>query len=82
MDPINNIKVEQKSKIIKVDKYQKAEMYLIYYMLQSSEVIELYEKNVGYIPTLKYRQLAKYILQFNKNNNRKYHKLIVNNRLS
>ena len=47
-------------------KYQKAEKYLLYYMLSSGEVIELYLNKVKYLPTDKYRSLARSIVQYYK----------------
>lgn len=54
--------IEEKTKY--QTKYQKAEKYLLYYMLSSSEVIELYLHKVKYLPTEKYRSLARSIVQY------------------
>ncbi len=64
---INEI-VEQKNK--KLTKYEKAQMYLIFYMLKSPSVIKTYEKKVTYIPIEKYRKLAYEISYFYKKNNK------------
>lgn len=40
------------------NKYQKAEEALLYYMLQSTEVISMYHKKITYMPTECYRLLA------------------------
>ena len=53
----------------KEDKYQKAEKYLIYYMLRYKEVIKMYNKRITYMPTSKYRNLARLISIFYDNNN-------------
>ncbi|MEG0826341.1 MAG: DNA primase [Bacilli bacterium] len=54
---------------IKLNKYQKAEMYLLYYMINNQEVIKIYNHKVKYLPTEKYRILARSITQFYKENN-------------
>ena len=48
--------------------YIKAEQYLLYYMLNNIEVIKMYQNNIGYMPTDKYRKLAFEINYFYKNN--------------
>lgn len=48
---------EEKSK--KITKYQKAEEYLLYYMLNEKEVIKKYQKKTIYFPTKEYRELAR-----------------------
>lgn len=53
----------------KHDKYEKAQMYLIYYMLRSVSVIKTYDKKVTYIPIEKYRKLAYEISYFYRKNN-------------
>lgn len=53
---------------MKRNKYQLAEQYLIYYMLESQEVIQLYQKQVTYMPTKEYRMLALRISCFYKDN--------------
>lgn len=55
--------------IQKQNKYQQAEKNLIYYMLESSEVIKLYQKHVTYMPTKAYRMLAIQIACFYKDYN-------------
>lgn len=57
-------KVEVKVETKKMDKVQKAEMYLINYMLESKEVIRLYDKKVNHMPTEIYRKLAREISQY------------------
>ncbi|MDD3187060.1 MAG: DNA primase [Bacilli bacterium] len=61
--------VEEHPNVIKFNKYQKAEMYLLYYMVNSKEVIKLYEHKAGYLPTLKFRLLSRAVLKFYKDNN-------------
>lgn len=65
------IKIEEKKEIIipKVNKYEKAQMYLLYYMLNNKEVVNLYAKKVKYIPNNEYRLLARFIYQFCEKNN-------------
>lgn len=52
-----------------MNKYEKAQMYLLYYMLNSKEVVNLYAKKVRYIPENEYRLLARFIYQFYQENN-------------
>lgn len=47
-------------------KYEKAEMYLIYYMVRSSEVIRMYDNKITYMPTEEYRYLAREISYYDK----------------
>ena len=64
----------KKVKIIKekpkqnYSKYEIAEKNLIYYMLNSKDVIKMYDKKVTYMPDKEYRQLAREISAFYKNN--------------
>ena len=51
-----------------ISMYIKAEQYLLYYMLNNVEVIKMYQKRLGYMPTDKYRKLAFEITYFYKNN--------------
>lgn len=48
----------------KLTKYQKAERNLLYYMLHYQEVIKMYNKNITYMPSELYRELAKQINNF------------------
>lgn len=59
--------IEKKPSIIKnTNMYIKAEQYLLYYMLNNDNVVKLYKKNIGYMPTDRYRKLAFEISQFYK----------------
>ena len=59
---------KQKKEITqKLTKYEKAEKNLIYYMLNSEDVIKMYDKNVAYMPDKEYRLLAREISTFYKN---------------
>ena len=60
--------IKQKKEETKITKYEKAEKNLIYYMLNSDEVIRMYDKKVMYMPDKEYRQLAREISLFYKNN--------------
>lgn len=53
---------------VKIDKYEKAERNLIYYMLRSPEVIKMYNAKVTYMPTKEYRLLAREIKMFYSEN--------------
>lgn len=64
-----SIKVEVKQKNNKkLNKYQKSEEYLIYYMLQDKDVIKMYEKKITHMPTESLRHLAFQIDYFYKAN--------------
>lgn len=49
-----------------LSKYDKAQMYLIYYMFNNNNVVELYDDKVTFMPNEKYRKLACYISCFYK----------------
>ncbi|MFA5602496.1 MAG: DNA primase [Bacilli bacterium] len=55
--------ITRKAKLL-LNKYQKAEQLLIYYMLRHKEVVRMYEVNVSYLPTSKYRILANEIIHY------------------
>ncbi len=57
--------IEKKQKT----KYEIAEGYFLYYMLRSEEVIELYLEKSPYLPTSKYRMLARLISKYYEENN-------------
>ncbi len=61
-------KKEEVNKQIKLNKYQKAEMFLLYYMANSNEVAKMYEHKLGYLPTKEYRELARSIVNFYEDN--------------
>jgi DNA primase len=56
--------VPMKKEIKVLNKYQKAEKLLLYYMLHYKEVIRIYELNVSYLPTSTYRVLANEIIHY------------------
>lgn len=63
------VKPKTGKKKILLDKYQKSERMLIYYMIRSPEVIRIYEKNKCYLPTQEFRYLVSEIVHyFNKHN--------------
>lgn len=63
------IKIEVKKQTnTKLNKYQKSERNLIYYMLLDKDVIKMYDKKITHMPTDKYRHLAFQINQFYKQN--------------
>ena len=51
-----------------IDRYDKAQMYLIYYMLNNDEVVRMYDDNITYMPNDVYRKLATYISCFYREN--------------
>ena len=60
------IKTTPKKSTIKYDKYKKAEMRLIYYMLRHKEVINIYERNNCFFPTDEYRALVSELVYYYK----------------
>lgn len=56
--------LKPKTKPESLDKYQKAERQLLYYMLKSKEVIKRYEDDVSYLPTINGRVLANEIIAY------------------
>lgn len=67
--PKEKPKIIDKRKEIKKNKYQKAQEYLIYYMLRNKEAIMLYQNNVSYLEDPKLSMLAMEILEFYEKNN-------------
>ena len=63
------IKIEvKKQETTRLNKYQKSERNLIYYMLLDKSVIKMYEKKITHMHVDKYRHLAFQIDQFYKEN--------------
>lgn len=63
------LKKNKEKKEKPLNKYDKSERMLIYYMIKSPEVIRIYEKNKCYFPTKEFRYLVSEIIHyFNKNN--------------
>lgn len=60
--------IESPKQTIKLDKYVKSEMYILYYMLHEVDAIKMYEKKITHMPTEKYRQLAFQIDYFYREN--------------
>ena len=65
--PVKEVPV-QKTINIKYSKYEKAEQALIFYMLRSPAVIDIYNNRVNYMPTERYRYLAREIAYYYKKN--------------
>lgn len=65
---VNIVEIKE-DKVLKANKYTKAEQNLLYYMLKSKEVIKIYNKNITFMSTEKYRYLAKEISYFYKSYN-------------
>lgn len=61
-------KVEKKvePKKVKLTKYEKAEVYLVNYMLKSSEVVNICINKLSNLPTKKYRDLERLIISYYK----------------
>jgi len=63
------IKKKEEKKITLLNKYEKAERNLLFYMIRHSEVIRIYKKNKCYFPTRDFRYLANEIIHyFDKHN--------------
>ena len=58
------IKIIPKKSVLSKNKYEKAEEYLIYYMLLSSDAIMLYKNNISYLSNSILSKLASKILEF------------------
>lgn len=64
-DKIDKIKpIEPQYKQVGLNRYEKAQINLIYYMLHSKEAIAIYNKRVSHMPNKKYRMLAREISGF------------------
>lgn len=55
---------KKENKKITLDKYQKSERRLIYYMIRYPEVIKIYENNKCYFPTQEFRYLVNEIIHY------------------
>lgn len=62
--PTSNVYIIDKRKSQKKNKYQKAEEYLLHYMLKSKDAILLYQDKVSYLPNKKLSIIAMEILEF------------------
>jgi len=70
---IKQEKIEYNNKVVEqpklLNKYEKAEMRLLYYMLRHEEVIKIFKNNKSYMPTQSYRYLCNEILYYYKKYN-------------
>lgn len=62
--PKNEIKVITKRTSLKKDKYQKAEEYLVHYMLRNVDAVLIYQNNVSYLNDPLLSKIAMQILEF------------------
>lgn len=62
--PKKEIKIIKESKQVNKDKYDKAEEYLIYYMLRMNDAINIYQNKVSYLNNRKLSKIAMLILEF------------------
>lgn len=62
--PKNEIKVITKRTGLKKDKYQKAEEYLVHYMLRNVDAVLIYQNNVSYLNDPILSKIAMQILEF------------------
>ena len=68
IDTVEKVDVQIKKVSSNISKYDKAQMNLIYYMLNNPEVVRLYDEKITYMPNDNYRKLATYISCFYKEN--------------
>lgn len=59
--------LEEKVNDKKITKYEKAEQYLVYYMLNNKEVVTIFNNRKVFLPTEKYRKLAREVSLIAKN---------------
>ena len=62
--PKNEVKVITKRTSLKKDKYQKAEEYLVHYMLRNVDAVLIYQNNVSYLNDPILSKIAMQILEF------------------
>lgn len=62
--PKNEVKVITKRTSLKKDKYQKAEEYLVHYMLRNVDAVLIYQNNVSYLNDPMLSKIAMQILEF------------------
>ncbi len=62
--PKNEVKVITKRTSLKKDKYQKAEEYLVHYMLRNVDAVLIYQNNVSYLNDPILSKIAMEILEF------------------
>lgn len=62
--PKNEIKVITRRTSLKKDKYQKAEEYLVHYMLRNVDAVLIYQNNVSYLNDPILSKIAMQILEF------------------
>ena len=62
--PKNEIKVITKRTSLEKDKYQKAEEYLVHYMLRNVDAVLIYQNNVSYLNDPMLSKIAMEILEF------------------
>ena len=62
--PKNEIKLITKRTSLKKDKYQKAEEYLVHYMLRNVDAVLIYQNNVSYLNDPMLSKIAMEILEF------------------
>ena len=71
-DKIDSVKEVSEVPIKKVSKsiskYDKAQMNLIFYMLNNEDVVKIYDEKITFMPNDNYRKLARYISCFYKEN--------------
>ena len=66
LQPSTEKKVIKKEEKSLLTKYEKAEMYLVNYMMKSSEVIKLCMKRLSNLPTKRYRDIERLIVTYYK----------------
>lgn len=66
LQPVVEKKIVKAEKKQVLNKYEKAEMYLVNYMMKSSEVVKLCMKRLSNLPTKQYRDLERLIVAYYK----------------
>lgn len=63
-----SVEIKEDNKVVKekLKRFEVAQRNLVYYMLKSSDIIKMYNKKVSYMPTKKYRILARQISEHYK----------------
>ena len=63
---VTQVRVPIVKKDLNLSKYDKAQMYLLYYMFDNDFVVKMYDEKVTFMPNDDYRKLATYISCFYK----------------
>lgn len=64
--PVKKVEVKKAEKKKNMTKYEKAELYLVNYMMKSNDVVKLCIKKLSNLPTKSYRDLERLIITYYK----------------